>query len=71
MKCGIGNWNEVAEQPWLKQRNFSPQECEDHYYAFYKGTIENLKDRFIIDNPALSQAPNPQPQFYNGVFGDL
>ena len=35
MKCGLGNWNDVAEA--LKERGKTPQECEDHFMALYLG----------------------------------
>ena len=51
MKCGLGNWEDVSEQ-FVKNKN--PQECEEHYFAFYyKSRSENqltIKDFIVFRN---------------------
>ena len=32
MKCGMGNWVDIAEQ-YVKTKD--PKECEEHYFSFY------------------------------------
>ncbi len=32
MKCGLGNWNDIASQ-FVETK--TPKECEDHYYSFF------------------------------------
>ena len=42
MKCGLGNWNDVAEH-YVK--NKSKEQCEQHYFSlYYKGKEDNLPD---------------------------
>jgi len=48
MKCGLGNWKDIAEQ-YVKGK--SAEECEEHYYAFYNKSKVDTKpseEDFII-----------------------
>lgn len=37
-KCGMGNWIDISEQ-YVKSK--TPEECEEHYFAFYYKTKES------------------------------
>lgn len=42
MKCGMGNWIDIAEQ-YVKSKTAS--DCEEHYFTFYyKSKEHNLPD---------------------------
>ncbi len=42
MKCGLGNWVDIAEQ-YVKTK--TAKECEEHYYSFfYKSRDSPLPD---------------------------
>lgn len=38
MKCGLGNWADIADQ-YVKTKQ--PKECEDHYFTFYNKSRED------------------------------
>ena len=39
MKCGMGNWVDIAEQ-YVKTKD--PKQCEDHYFSFYYKAQDNF-----------------------------
>ena len=52
MKCGMGNWIDIAEQ-YVKSKTAS--DCEGHYFAFYYKNKENnlptVEEDCIIEGP--------------------
>lgn len=39
MKCGMGNWVDIADQ-YVKTKE--PKQCEDHYFSFYYKSKEDV-----------------------------
>ena len=51
MKCGLGNWVDIAEQ-FIKSPEKTPKECEEHYY----GVIMNQSSKIEYDGILTKRA---------------
>lgn len=58
MKCGLGNWKDVAEQ-YVKGGK-TPDDCEEHFFTFYSRSlhehIPNDEDFIIMQRFTQSTA---------------
>jgi len=58
MKCGMGNWIDIAEQ-YVK--NKEPKECDEHYFSYYyklRDDVVPKQDEFIIKAPRVIKNGN-------------
>jgi hypothetical protein len=57
MKCGLGNWADIASQ-FVDTK--TPKDCEEHYFNFYyKSREDNLpaESDFIVKEPKSIKGP--------------